>query len=383
MLDVHAFRTLLTLDGYERVRVKCMALLGSPKCQRRIAASWELTEGWKATAQAPENWWTRDWERLSEAAKLYVDPATASIAHGCVECVEFLLETRAVRPTMFNKDGESFLGRAVVADTKEVQDLLLAALDAGQLIWPLLARRPRDSGWTYLTAVARDPARFRNVWCKLESNPELDLTAQLDPGGLYHVCKHATVDLAVRLCQRGLNLGNATRNGRGCWHVVAESNLNSVEMSQWLLRHATDPPHTATGNGETALMTAIRGGRSEVGGWLARHSNTKVKNAVGHTAAELAAEHKSDSSVIILEEILRHTPLTDPSDLELGKRIIRNIVTGIWAEKDGLSGVTQCWPRKTAAEPIRRQIQVDEDGVLEARAMAKLAIVVDGATVTS
>ncbi|KAJ5110345.1 hypothetical protein NUU61_001602 [Penicillium alfredii] len=313
--DLHALRTLITMPGHARFGGVCIALLGNKHWHNKICKLQQLKGDSNATALN---------ENPSASRGTDVDAASDSIFAKCFACVDFLLQTKAILPTMYISGDRSLLLCAMATCDTEIEGLFVDALDAQYLRRPLLGTSDPDE--TYLAIRAGDPIRFPRAWQKLEADTTLDLIGWLRPTDLFEICKHATPELMDRLLTRGITLADVDEDGRGCWHALIAYHPDPVTVGPSLLCHDPDPSRPALRDGETPLMMAVRLRRVGIGKWLVKYSNTRAKNHQQQTVAQQATKQHTSDSVEILEEIMRATPLDSPADIQFALGVIKCLI---------------------------------------------------------
>ena len=216
------FRLLLHEQNYDRfIREATEAFIQGSQLREKIRIQWNLyrdyDEAVRHRSEFHSNWQQKD------------DLATSTLTT-CGACFYFLLDRQAILTSYYTIHGLSFFTLASCFKNKDIACRLISLMEPEQLLCPKSVGH-----WeTIFQSTVVCNKMFEACWARLESDPDLDISSTLKPKHLYSVCKYASVGLARRMLDRGLDISIGLAAGGGnftAWNAVAEFHLNPEPRS--------------------------------------------------------------------------------------------------------------------------------------------------------
>lgn len=296
------FRLLLHEENDTRfIREATKAFIQSTELRVKIRTQWNLyrdyDEAVRYRSEFHSNWEQKD------------DLATSTLTM-CGDCFNFLLDCQAILPSYYTNCGLSFFALASRFKNKDIACRLISLMEPEQLLCPKSVGHRE----TIFQSTVVCNKMFEACWARLESDPCLDISSTLKPKHLYSVCKYASVGLAKRMLDQGLDISIGLATGEGnftAWNAVAEFHLNPEPMLEWLNQQPSSPRVSPN---RDPLVRAVQSDRVRAAIWFIRHCNYSVDH---DRAAIEATKRQTDESALILHAIVRLRPLAQPRDKPL------------------------------------------------------------------
>ena len=296
------FRLLLHEQNYDRfIREATEAFIQGSQLREKIRIQWNLyrdyDEAVRHRSEFHSNWQQKD------------DLATSTLTT-CGACFYFLLDRQAILTSYYTIHGLSFFTLASCFKNKDIACRLISLMEPEQLLCPKSVGH-----WeTIFQSTVVCNKMFEACWARLESDPDLDISSTLKPKHLYSVCKYASVGLARRMLDRGLDISIGLAAGGGnftAWNAVAEFHLNPEPMLEWLNQQLSSPRVSPRLD---PLVRAVQLDRVNAAIWFICHCNYSFDH---ERAAIEAAKRQTDESALILDVIIQRSSLAQPRDKPL------------------------------------------------------------------
>ncbi|KAJ6001124.1 hypothetical protein N7481_001533 [Penicillium waksmanii] len=257
-----------------------------------------------------ENLLQSDWARRSALAhcKLFPDFDEAVESQDCLQiehehpdvasrCVSgspdsfhFLIRQGIIRSCYYNSFGHSLVLLAFKKNAIETVKSMISTISPIDLLAPASVAEEWD-GSSILQLAATDSVVFWMCWDKVDQIP-LDLGEILQEREIRKICRFASMNLASRMYQRGIDLSDVVDKDSSLWLEIILYHADAALLFDWLFTNNCQPPQDFLlchpdpdstldwllansfplpypGHGQDFLRKfAIRGGRLDAAHWL-------------------------------------------------------------------------------------------------------------------
>jgi hypothetical protein len=153
---------------------------------------------------------------------------------------QFLIRQGIIRPCYYNSFGHSLFFLAFQANAIETTKYMISAMSPIHLIAPASVAEMWD-GRSILQLAATNAVVFCICWEKVDQM-QLDLEGILQEDELRSICRFASMGLASRLYQRGINLADVVKKDSSLWLDMIRYHSELTSLFDWLWMNNCLPP---------------------------------------------------------------------------------------------------------------------------------------------
>jgi hypothetical protein len=166
------------------------------------------------------------------------------VASCCVyespDALHFLVRQGIIRSCYYNSFGHSLFLLAFQENAIETIGYMISTMSPFHLLAPASVAEMWD-GRSILQLAATNSVVFGMCWEKIDQMP-LDLRETLQEREIRSICRFASMILASRLYQRGIDLADMVKKDSSLWLEMIRYHLEPTSLFDWLVINNCLPP---------------------------------------------------------------------------------------------------------------------------------------------